>query len=48
LKQAQYEPVPLADQVIVLYAAVNGYAYNVAISSIKDWELALIWHFNGS
>ncbi len=48
LKQAQYEPVPLADQVIVLYAAVNGYADNVAISRIKDWELALIRHFNGS
>ena len=48
LKQPQYEPVPLADQVIVLYAAVNGYADDVAISRIKDWEQALIRHFNGS
>ena len=48
LKQPQYEPVPLADQVIVLYAAVNGYADEVAISRIKDWEQSLIRHFNGS
>lgn len=48
LKQPQYEPVPLAEQIIVLYAALNGYADDVNIDRIKDWESALIRHVNGS
>jgi F-type H+-transporting ATPase subunit alpha len=48
LKQPQYEPVPLSDQVIVLYAAVNGYADKVNVEKIKDWETALIRHMSGS
>ncbi len=48
LKQPQYEPVSLADQVIVLYAAINGYADNVNLDRIKDWETALLRHINGS
>jgi len=48
LKQPQYEPVSLADQVVVLYAAINGFADNVAVDRIKAWEEALIRHINGS
>lgn len=48
LKQPQYEPVRLSDQVVVLYAAINGYADNVAVDRIKAWEEALIRHINGS
>lgn len=48
LKQPQYEPVSLADQVIVLYAAINGYADNVNMDRVKDWEKALLRHINGS
>jgi len=48
LKQPQYEPVSLADQVVVLYAAINGYADNVAVDRVKAWEEALIRHINGS
>jgi len=48
LKQPQYEPVPLAEQIIVLYAAINGYADDVNMDRIKDWESALIRHVNGS
>lgn len=47
LKQRQYEPVPLAEQVIVLFAALNGYADKVNVDRIKDWESALIRHING-
>lgn len=47
LKQPQYEPVQLAEQVILLYAAVNGYADNVAIEKMKEWESALIRHISG-
>lgn len=46
LKQAQYEPVQLAEQVIVLYAAVNGYADSVSVDRIKEWENALIRHID--
>ncbi len=48
LKQPQYEPVPLAEQVIVLFAALNGYADKVNVDRIKEWEAALIRHINGS
>ena len=48
LKQPQYEPVNLADQVMVLYAAINGYADSVPVDKIKDWEEALLRHLNGS
>lgn len=48
LKQPQYEPVKLADQVMVLYAAIHGYADNIAIDKIKNWEQALLRHLNGS
>lgn len=48
LKQSQYEPVPLSEQVIVLYAAVNCYADNISVERIKDWEKSLIRHIHGS
>lgn len=48
LKQPQYEPVPLSEQVILLYAAVNGYADGVSIEKIKDWSEALIRNMNSS
>jgi F-type H+-transporting ATPase subunit alpha len=48
LKQPQYEPVNLADQVVVLYAAINGYADNVSVDKIKNWESALLRYINGS
>ncbi len=48
LKQPQYEPVPLSEQVILLYAAVNGYADGVTIEQMKPWSEALMRHINGS
>ena len=48
LKQAQYEPVALAEQVIVLFAVLNGYADKIKIERMKEWEIALLKHINGS
>jgi len=48
LKQAQYEPVALAEQVIVLFAVLNGYADKIKIERMKEWETALLKHINGS
>ncbi len=42
LKQAQYEPVSLSDEVIVLFAVVNGYADNIPVEKMKTWENELV------
>jgi F-type H+/Na+-transporting ATPase subunit alpha len=42
LKQPQYAPVPLANQVVTIFAATNGYADAVPPARMKDWEMALI------
>lgn len=42
LKQPQYEPMSLEDQVIVLYAAVNGLADGIAVEQIKSWQSGLL------
>ncbi len=42
LKQPQYEPVPMEDQVIVLYAGTNGYADSVPLDKMKEWQVDLL------
>jgi len=42
LKQPQYAPVDLADQVLAIYAGTNGFADDVAIERTRDWEAALV------
>lgn len=42
LKQPQYEPVPLEDQVIVLYAGINGYSDSVPLDKVKIWQTDLL------
>ncbi len=41
LKQPQYAPIPLANQVVTIFAATNGYADAVPPSRMRDWEVAL-------
>ena len=38
LKQDQYQPVPLADQVMVLFAGVNGLLDGVEPERVGEWE----------
>ncbi len=38
LKQGLYEPMPIENQVAVLYAAVNGYLDDVPVQEVKEWE----------
>ncbi|MBI2165813.1 MAG: F0F1 ATP synthase subunit alpha [Chloroflexi bacterium] len=38
LKQAQYLPMPMERQVAILYAVINGYQDDVAISQVRRWE----------
>jgi F-type H+/Na+-transporting ATPase subunit alpha len=48
LKQPQYEPVSLENQVMVLYAGTNGFADEVPIEKMRAWELALIRYMETS
>ena len=47
LKQGQYAPMDAADQVIVLFAANEGYADDVELSDIADFEKKLIRYVRG-
>ena len=38
LKQTQYTPVSLENQVMILYAAINGYLDDVAVNKVADFE----------
>ncbi len=38
LKQGQYVPMPLADQVMVLYAVINGYMDDIPINKVRQFE----------
>ena len=38
LKQPQYAPMSMTSQVVVLYAAINGFMDQVPVESVKKWE----------
>jgi F-type H+-transporting ATPase subunit alpha len=48
LKQPQYKPVPLANQVAVLFAATNGFADDIPIDQVSEWETALLRNLEAS
>jgi F-type H+-transporting ATPase subunit alpha len=38
LKQGQYSPMPVEQQVMAIFAVTNGYLDDVAVSQVRDWE----------
>ncbi len=38
LKQPQYQPMPVEQQVVVLYAVTNGFVDEFPVAEIRDWE----------
>jgi len=38
LKQGQYEPMPMENQVAIIYALTNGFLDDVAVEKMKTWE----------
>jgi F-type H+-transporting ATPase subunit alpha len=38
LKQDQYKPMPVADQVMIIFAVTNGYADELPLDRVKTWE----------
>jgi len=48
LKQAQYSPFAVEDQVAVIFAGVKGYLDDINISDIKKFEQALLQYLKSS
>ena len=46
LKQPQYAPIPLVDQVVSIYAVTNGYTDEVAVNNISAYIKELRQHVN--
>jgi F-type H+-transporting ATPase subunit alpha len=38
LKQGQYQPMPVEQQVMIIYAVTNGYLDDVQVNAIREWE----------
>ena len=48
LKQDQYSPLPVAEQVIVLFAATNNYLKTIPLNKVRDFERVLLNNFRSS
>ena len=48
LKQPQFSPMPIATQIVVIYAATNGYADEVKLVDMIDWENELVRYAESS
>lgn len=46
LKQGQYTPMPLSDQVALIYAGTKGFIDHVPVERVKDWQEGFIRAFN--
>ncbi len=42
LKQPQYEPVPLEEQVMIIYAGTHGYCDAVPVARVREYERAFL------
>ncbi len=42
LKQPQYQPLDLTDQVALLYAGTRGYLDAIPVNRVKDWQTAFL------
>lgn len=42
LKQPQFSPVPVANQIIVIYATTHGYADEIGLDKMAEWEKELV------
>jgi F-type H+/Na+-transporting ATPase subunit alpha len=46
LKQQQYQPLPLASQVALIYAGTNGYLADVPVERVNEWQTAFLRALN--
>src|SRR5579884_409179 len=47
-KQPQYEPMPVAEQVVSIWAVTNGYADDVPVAKIRAFEAGLLRFLNSN
>jgi len=48
LKQGQYRPMPVEDQVMVIFAVTQGYLDDVDVAKIRQWEKSFLDYVNSS
>ncbi len=48
LKQGQYQPMPVEQQVMIIYAVTNGYLDDVELAHIRDWERGFLEFMSAS
>ena len=48
LKQSQYQPYPLNEEVILLFAGTNGFADAIPLERIALWKVELLRYMEGS
>jgi F-type H+-transporting ATPase subunit alpha len=48
LKQSQFSPLKMEEQVCVIYAGVNGFLDPMPVTKVKDFETALLTNLRGS
>lgn len=46
LKQNQYSPISLADQVAIIYAGTNGHLDEVPVARVREWQAAFYRFFS--
>ena len=46
LKQPQYQPKNVVDQIISIYAGTNGYLDNVEVANVEEWENDMLAHMH--
>ena len=45
LKQGQYQPMPVQEQIAVIYAVTNGYLDDVPVEKVGEWEASFLEFF---
>jgi F-type H+/Na+-transporting ATPase subunit alpha len=48
LKQGQYSPLPVEEQVVVLWAATNGYLDDIPVDNVREFEAGLLEYFRST
>lgn len=48
LKQPQYEPLSLAEELMILFAGTNGFADQVPVEKVRQWESELLRYLEAS
>jgi F-type H+/Na+-transporting ATPase subunit alpha len=46
LKQPQYQPISLSDQIVLIFAGTNGYLEDVTVERVEEWQENFLHFFN--